>query len=198
LKKLLDIMVLVGLICHPTKLKPPAQILIFCGFLYDFVGTPRLRIPYNKVVRALALLEFLMRGSRTVLCHLASAVLVGTLQPVSPANPNDIGPLSYIMFTEIFIMRPLRVLMTFNTSITRNWHWYFSWWEQAFTSGLREQVKPRDFCTLGVARGNGSGVVLLLNEWTQEMEASQRWKPGWGLEMGLFTASLPTGESSES
>jgi hypothetical protein len=33
----------------------------------------------------------------------------------------------------------------------------FSWWEQALASGLREQVQPRDFCTLGVAWGDGSG-----------------------------------------
>jgi hypothetical protein len=32
-----------------------------------------------------------------------------------------------------------------------------SWWEQALASGLREQVQPRDFCTLGVAWGDGSG-----------------------------------------
>jgi hypothetical protein len=40
-------------------------------------------------------------------------------------------------------------------------------------------------------------VVELLNGWTQGTERSQRWKPGWGLGMELFTASLPTGESSE-
>jgi hypothetical protein len=28
-----------------------------------------------------------------------------------------------------------------------------SWWEQALASGLREQVQPRDFCTLGIACG---------------------------------------------
>jgi hypothetical protein len=38
LKKILDLTVLVGLISHPTKLKPPAQIQKFCGFLYDSVG----------------------------------------------------------------------------------------------------------------------------------------------------------------
>jgi hypothetical protein len=32
LKKILDLTVLVGLICHPTKLKPPAQIHKICGF----------------------------------------------------------------------------------------------------------------------------------------------------------------------
>jgi hypothetical protein len=91
LKKILDLTVLVGLICHPTKLKPPAQIQKCCGFLYDSVGTPKFRIPDNKVVRALDLLEFLMRGSRTVLCRLALAVVVGTLKYLLPATPNSIG-----------------------------------------------------------------------------------------------------------
>jgi hypothetical protein len=123
LKKILYLTVLVGLICHPTKLKPSAQILKFCGFLYDSVGTPKLRIPDNKVVRALALLEFLMRGSKMVLCCLAVAVVVvvGTLQYLVPATHNAIGTLYYTMFTGIFTMRPLRVLMTFDTLITQDW-----------------------------------------------------------------------------
>jgi hypothetical protein len=90
-KKILDFTVLVGLICHPTKLKPPAQIHKFCGFLYDSKGTLKLRIPDNKVVRALALLGFLTRGSRTILCRLALAVVVGTLQYLVPATNNAIG-----------------------------------------------------------------------------------------------------------
>jgi hypothetical protein len=44
-----------------TKLKTPAQIQKFCVFLYESVGTPRLRVPDNKVVRALDLMDFLMR-----------------------------------------------------------------------------------------------------------------------------------------
>jgi hypothetical protein len=90
LKNILDLTVLVGLICHPTKLKPPAQIHKFCGFLYDSVGTPKLRIPDNKVVRALALLDFLMCGSMKVICRLALAVVVGTLQYLVPDTPNAI------------------------------------------------------------------------------------------------------------
>jgi hypothetical protein len=39
-------------------------------------------------------------------------------------------------------------------------------------------------------------VVEIANGWTQEMDPYQRWKPGWGLEIELFTASLPTEESS--
>jgi hypothetical protein len=90
LKKILDLTVLVGLICHTTKLKPPAQIQKFCGFLYDSVGNPKLRIPDNKVVRALALLEFLIKGSRKILCRLDLAVVVVTLQSLVPATQDAI------------------------------------------------------------------------------------------------------------
>jgi hypothetical protein len=31
----------------------------------------------------------------------------------------------------------------------------FIWWEQSLASGIREQVHPRDFCTLGFAWGDG-------------------------------------------
>jgi hypothetical protein len=64
-----------------------------------------------------------MRGSRTVICRLALAVVVGTLQSLVPATPNAIGSISYTMFTGIFIMRPLRVFTTFITSITQDWLW---------------------------------------------------------------------------
>jgi hypothetical protein len=84
LKKILDLTVLVGFLSL-TNLKPPAQIQKFCGFLYDSVGTPQLRIPDNKVIRALALLEFLMRGSRTVLfsvgCGGGNFTIFGTSYP---------------------------------------------------------------------------------------------------------------------
>jgi hypothetical protein len=39
-------------------------------------------------------------------------------------------------------------------------------------------------------------LVDFFNGWTQEMEPSQKWKPGWGLGMELLTASLPTGKNS--
>jgi hypothetical protein len=48
-----------------------------------------LRIPDNKVIRDLALLEFLTRCSKPVLFRLA--LVVGTLQYLVPATPNSIG-----------------------------------------------------------------------------------------------------------
>jgi hypothetical protein len=150
--------VLVGLICHPTKLKPPAQIQICFGFLYDSKGTSKLKIPDNKVVRALALLGFLMRGSITILCLLALAVVVGTLQYLVIATPNAIG-VSFLHYVYRNIHN--ETLESFD-NIQHFYHAgldlgalaqaYFSWWEQALTSGLREEVQPRDFSTLGVSR----------------------------------------------
>jgi hypothetical protein len=59
-------------------------------------------------------------------------------------------------------------------------------------------------CTSALKKSHGGvevevevEVVELLNGWTQGMDPSQICKPGWGLGMELFTASLPTGESSE-
>jgi hypothetical protein len=76
LKKTLDFMV------HVQK---------FGRFLYNSETTPKLRIPDIKVLRALALLGFLMRGSITLLGRLALEVVVGTLQYLVPATPNAIG-----------------------------------------------------------------------------------------------------------
>jgi hypothetical protein len=163
LKNILDLKVLVGLICHPTKIKPPAQIQKFCWFLYYSVGTHKLRIPENKVVRDLALLELLMRGSRTIICRLALAVVVGTLQSFVPATLHAIGA--------SFLNHVCRNIHNETLEIFDDIHDFyhsgmalaaldqadFSWREQALASGLREQVQPRDFCTLGVAWGDGSG-----------------------------------------
>jgi hypothetical protein len=60
LKKILDLTVLVGLICHRTKLKPPTQIDKFCGFLNDSKTIPNVRVPDLKILQALILLGFLM------------------------------------------------------------------------------------------------------------------------------------------
>jgi hypothetical protein len=143
LKKILDLTVLMGIIYHKTKLKPPAQIQKFCGFLYDSVGTPKLRIPDNKVVRALALLDFLMRGSRAVICRLALAVVVGTLQSLVPATPSAIGA--------SFLHHVYRNIHNENLDKFEDIHDFyhsclalgalaqaeFCWWEQTLNSGLR-------------------------------------------------------------
>jgi hypothetical protein len=146
LKKILDLTVLVGLISHPT-----------------FVGTPKLRILDNKVVRALDLLNFLMRGSREVICCLDLAVVVGTLQYLVPATHNAIGAsLLYHVYRNIHNenldhVEDIHDFYHSGLSLGDLAQSDFCWWEQALNSDLREQVQPRYFCTLGVAWGDGSG-----------------------------------------
>jgi hypothetical protein len=190
--------VLLSLICHPTKLKPPAQIHNFCGFLYDSEGTLKLRIPDNKVLRALGLLGFLMRGSRTLLCRLAFSVVVGTLQSLVPATPNDIG--------DSFLHHVYRNILNETLESFDNIQYFyhsgldlgalaeadFSWWEQALTSGLREQVQPRDFCTLGVAWGDGSGSVGTfewVDSWNGTLPRMEAWMGAWNGTVHSFTSN---------
>jgi hypothetical protein len=136
--------VLVGLICHPAKLKPPAQIQIFCGFLYDSEGTPKLRIPDNKVVMALALLEFLMRGSRKILCRLALTVVGGTLQYLVPATHNAIGASFLHHVYRNIHNETLDIQHFYHSGLTLGALALsdFSWWEEALTIGIRENSSP--------------------------------------------------------
>ena len=54
LLKFLDLAVDCGMLCHPTKLTPPQQVVKYCGFLLDSVKIPCLRVPVSKRERALA------------------------------------------------------------------------------------------------------------------------------------------------
>jgi hypothetical protein len=200
LKKILDLTVLVGLICNPTKLKPPAQIQKFCVFLYDSVGAPKFIIPDKKVIRSLALLAFLMRGSMTVICRLALAVVVGTLQSLVRATPNAIEA-SFLHHVYRNIHN--ETLENFD-DIDDFYHSGlalgalsqadFSWWEQALTFGLREQVQPRDFCTLGVAWGDGSGSESGGTfEWLESgkgvLPNMEAWMGSWNGAIKSFTSN---------
>jgi hypothetical protein len=66
----------------------------------------------------------------------------------------------------------------------------FSWWEQALNSGLREQFQPRDFCTLGVAWGDGSGSGGTF-EWVESgkgvLPKIEAWMGAWNGAIESFT-----------
>jgi hypothetical protein len=152
LKNILDLTVIVGS-SHPPRYRS----------FVDSVENPKLRIPDNKVARALALLGLLMRGSKAVICRLALAVVVGTLQSLVLSTTNAIGA--------SFLHHVYRNIHNENLDNFENIHDFyhsglalgdlaqadFCWWEKALNSGPREQVQTRYFCTLGVAWGDGSG-----------------------------------------
>jgi hypothetical protein len=173
LKKILDLTVRVGLIYHPTKLKPPAQIHKLCGFVYDSETILKLRVPANKIMRALALLGLLMRGSRTILCRLSLSVVVGTPQYLVPSTQHAIGT-SFIH----------HVYRNIHNETLEN-----SAEGSPGKMGVEVEVKLKVKVEVEVV------AVEILNGWTQEPELSLRWNPGWELGMGLCTASPPTGEN---
>jgi hypothetical protein len=166
--------------------------------LYDSVGTPKLSIPDNKLVRALDLLEFLMIGSRMALCCLALAVVVGTLQSLVPATPNAIvysllHHVSRNIHNETLeIFDDIHDFYHSGLALGALAQADFIWWEKALASCLREQVHPIDFCTLGVTWGDvsGSGGTF---EWVDPGKRSlpriEAWMGAWNGTVHSFTSN---------
>jgi hypothetical protein len=81
-----------GYICQKVKTKPPAQLLKYCGFVYDTSGIPTLSIPDDKRSRGLAMLQFLRAGDTLFeISRLTLAVVTGLLQSLVDATPQHIG-----------------------------------------------------------------------------------------------------------
>jgi hypothetical protein len=128
-------------------------------------------------------------------------VLVGTLQSLVPATPNAIG--AYFLH---------HVYQNIHNETLENFDdihdFYqsglalgdlaqadFSWWEQALTSGLREQVQPRDFCTLGIAWGDGSGsgsggTFECVDSGKGVLPKMEAWMWAWNGSIHNFTSNL--------
>ena len=92
LSKFLDLAVDCGMLCHPTKLTPPQQVVKYCGFLLDSVKIPCLRVPISKRERALAIVDHLLESSSTrEFSRLSLAVAAGVLQSLVEATPLRLG-----------------------------------------------------------------------------------------------------------
>jgi hypothetical protein len=92
LKLFLDTTVDVGMLCHPKKLTPPAQVVKYCGFLMDSRGIPCLCIPDGKQERALAIVEHLIEAHEDrAFSRLSLAVAAGVLQSLVEATPLRLG-----------------------------------------------------------------------------------------------------------
>jgi hypothetical protein len=88
----LDLAVDCGMLCRPTKLTPPQQVVRYCGFLLDSRRIPCLRVPVAKRERALAIVEHLLEApvSREF-SRLSLAVAAGVLQSLVDATPLRLG-----------------------------------------------------------------------------------------------------------
>jgi hypothetical protein len=118
-----------------------------------------------------------------VICHLVFAVVVGALQYLVPATPNDIEA-SFLHH----VYRNIHNETLDNSDDIHDFYhsglaWGalaqadFSLWEQALNSGLREQVQPRD---LGDGSGSGNGGTF---EWVDSgkgvLPKMEAWMGAW-------------------
>jgi len=165
LSKVLDLTTRLGLICQPAKTSGPKQVQCFCGFLYDTTSIPRLRIPDNKVQRALGMVACLRHDLRTRWSRLALAVVIGTLQSLVPATPNNIGA-SFLTHLYEDLHRADECdhacIQSFYASVATlsgPGRADLDWWASALAipGGLRNQLQVREMGHIGLAFGDGSG-----------------------------------------
>ena len=152
-----------GLIYQPVKLLPPTQELKFCGFLYNTAAVPCLRIPEDKVSKALALIHFLERGIESKFARLTVSVVVGVLQSLVPATPENIGA-SFLqgLYADLFslkdrdLMGTRRYYFTY-VNLSGSAQADLAWWRDALQGGLSNQLQATHMGSLAVTWGDGSG-----------------------------------------
>ncbi len=165
LTALLDSLLRKGLVCQHIKTEPPSQLVKYCGFLYDTRGDiPTLRIPDDKVSRAIALVHYLRRGTRRCIARLVGAKVIGFLQSLVPATQSNIGN-SFLrsLYSDLHSLKDENLIGTtayyftpLDLSATSNLE--LAWWDVALSQGLlSRQSQMPDMGTLGVKWGDGSG-----------------------------------------
>ena len=87
----LDFALNCGFLAHPDKLTKPSQEVKYCGFLFNTVGQPCLKIPLSKRERAIAICKHLLNFSDFEWSRLSLAVAVGILESLSEATPRRYG-----------------------------------------------------------------------------------------------------------
>jgi len=165
LAAVMDAAVRVGLICQPCKSRPPSQIQLYCGFLYDSTGIPCLCVAPNKIDRAIASIGFLRSGAATTrLSRLTLAVVVGLLQSMVGATPYNSGQ-TYLrrLYDRLHSLEGVPrgtsgAAFYFTRVHLDDEEWLdLRWWERALHRGLRRYARSRAQNVLGVTWGDGSG-----------------------------------------
>lgn len=190
----LDLAVDVGLLVHPKKLKPPAQVQEYTGFLFDTTGPPTLKIPPAKTERALAMADHL-RGYPTgkPLSRLALSVIAGTLESLADATPRRLGH-TYLRHTHGLIhpsgMDPGPDVYYTSCVVTPPVRREMAWWIRLLQNPIGRVVNSAASSTLIPTWGDGSGtgtggtislpnqpLHLWMGQWTPVVHhCSSNWK----------------------
>jgi hypothetical protein len=161
LTQILELSMWLGFICQSAKTVPPCQCVKYCGFLYDTVDILSMCIPSEKLTRALSQLAYVTWSDTKPLSCIGLAIIVGNLQSLVPATPNNIGA-SFLCHAYNNLHATQDRLYTYPLAF------YYeeitlsvlclldlSWWFKALQSSLEATVQTRNTAHLGVTWGNG-------------------------------------------
>ena len=190
-----------GLICKTDKTNPPSQCVTYCGFEYDTSVIPTLRIPPNKVTRAVAIINYLITGVRSVHSRLIVSMVVGFLQSLVPATPGNIGA-AFLrpVYLDLHHLPPKVLPNTKQAyfvpmTLGEKSSICLQWWRNALCNGLSKQVQPQDVSTLGVTWGDGSGTGaggtfnLVSKAHVTEETTLNVWKGVWTSAVSSFSSN---------
>ena len=161
LKFFLDRTVDVGLLCHPKKLCPPAQVQRHCGFEFDTRQEPTLRTPSDKLDRCRAMASHLGRMTEgQKISRLALSVIAGTLESVSDATPNRLGH-THLRSTHSLIHPdghdPGREVHCTFAGVTAQVLREMKWWSKILAHSGGRRLRSSRWGTLIPSWGDGSG-----------------------------------------
>lgn len=157
----LDTTVKIGMLCHPKKLTPPAQVVKYCGFLFDTQGVPCLRIPVSKRERAYAIVQHLIKAPpRQRWSRLSLAVAAGILESLIEATPRRIGH-TYLRRLHSVVhpeglgtgLDPYLTLASLPPPVIKD----LGWWATFLKEGGGRYARATRSATLVPAWGDGSG-----------------------------------------
>ena len=182
LRLFLDAAVECGMLAHPDKLILPSREVKYCGFLFNTVGIPCLKIPVSKRERALAICEHMQQGPvDKQWSRLGLAVAAGVLESLTDATPRRMGHNKLRSLHAIVHpadagtgLEPYCTTTTLNPAILRE----LKWWETFLLSGNGRQVRGSKAATLvptfGDGSGTGTGGTFILPE-----QSTLMWSGTW-------------------
>ena len=194
LRAFLDLSVQVGLLCHPKKLYPPAQVQPYIGFIFDTRGIPTLRVPTAKREKALAMVEHIRHSPPDRLfSRLALSVITGTLESLVEATPSRLGHTYLRGFHSI--VHPAGSELGAATYYTRTRvpervRRDLRWWEAILSRDISRQARSINAGVLVPSWGDGSGtgtggtvqvpdspLAMWMGQWTPFVfHHSSNWK----------------------
>ena len=160
LDRFLEVTVEVGFLCNPVKVVPPCQAVKYCGFIYDTVGVPTLRIPEAKRSKALAMVDYMEARQGQPVTRLALSVVTGVLQSLVEATPSHIGH-TFLrrLYESLHDTEDSNANVKYSSQVILGagaWS-DLLWWRQALQLSVCRRERPAKTAHLAVTWGDGSG-----------------------------------------